>query len=244
MKLPVDAILAKIAALNAAKVEPLGLTIRPDSVAFFKYKAVEGHPDPGNAKNGFSHPAIQPGQSINDVLKPVRVDPANPIPVSPDELRAAGDELARAIGWEDARISVQVWLTHEAHKHRGDAGYLAEDMKVGDLRHGMPCDASEVASWSVDLARGGALVWQDYYPGEDAPLGARARYHKLKRDEQLATEAYMKRGKGQPRLSEGEETITARVPMPQSMHEYCMGQPGGLAAYVRSLIEADIKKNI
>lgn len=50
----------------------------------------------------------------------------------------------------------------------------------------------------------------------------------------------IQRGKGQPRLSTGEETITARVPMPESMHKHCMAQPGGLAAYIRSLVEKDV----
>lgn len=51
----------------------------------------------------------------------------------------------------------------------------------------------------------------------------------------------IQRGKGQPRLSTGEETITARVPMPESMHKHCMAQPGGLAAYIRSLVEIAIQ---
>lgn len=53
--------------------------------------------------------------------------------------------------------------------------------------------------------------------------------------------ARRKRDRGQPRLSETEETVTARVPMPASMHEYCMSQPAGLSAYIRSLIDADRK---
>lgn len=242
MQLPIDAILAKIAALNAAKVEPLVLTIRPDSAAFFKYKAMEGHPSPGNAMNGFSHPAIQPGQSLNDIIKPVRVSPPNPIPVSPDELREAADTLAKAIGWEDARISIQVWLTQESEKERGTAGYLAEDMIVGNLAHLIPAGAEEIASWSVDLARGGALVWQDYYPGENAPLGARARYHKLKSDERAVTDSYMaKREKGRPSLSDTEETVVPKVPMPSSLWEWCKAQEGGGAEYIRGLVEADRK---
>lgn len=50
------------------------------------------------------------------------------------------------------------------------------------------------------------------------------------------------RGRGQPRLSADEETITARVPMSESMHKHCMAKPGGLAAYLRSLVEADRAK--
>jgi hypothetical protein len=50
------------------------------------------------------------------------------------------------------------------------------------------------------------------------------------------------KGKGQPRLAADEETITARVPMPESMHKHCMAQPGGLAAYIRSLVVADQEK--
>ena len=45
-------------------------------------------------------------------------------------------------------------------------------------------------------------------------------------------------GPGKVPLSD-EETITARVPMPESMHKHCMAQPGGLSAYIRSLVEAD-----
>jgi hypothetical protein len=48
-----------------------------------------------------------------------------------------------------------------------------------------------------------------------------------------------KRERGKPPLSDTEETVIARVPMPSSLHQHCMSKPGGLAAYIRRLVEAD-----
>jgi len=42
-------------ALRKAKVEPMGLQI-DDRWQWYKYKALPGHPHPGNARNGYSHP--------------------------------------------------------------------------------------------------------------------------------------------------------------------------------------------
>lgn len=64
-----------------------------------------------------------------------------------------------------------------------------------------------------------------------------AELQRLRGIEQLAR----KRNRGRPPLSETEETIIARVSMPESMHKHCMVQPGGLAAHIRTLVEADRK---
>jgi hypothetical protein len=56
----INGIKAGLAALRAAHVEPMGLSITPHNGTFgwgfFKFKALPGHPNPGNAGNGWSHP--------------------------------------------------------------------------------------------------------------------------------------------------------------------------------------------
>lgn len=48
---------AGMLALREAKVEPLGLDIRPGGEwSFYQFFALPGHPSPGNAGHGFSHP--------------------------------------------------------------------------------------------------------------------------------------------------------------------------------------------
>lgn len=52
-----DKLKSGMAALEAAHVTPLCLTIRNDGEwHFYKTIALPGHPDPCNAKHGFSHP--------------------------------------------------------------------------------------------------------------------------------------------------------------------------------------------
>lgn len=48
---------AGMAILQAAHVEPLGLDIRPGGEwSFYQFVALPGHPNPGNAGRGFTHP--------------------------------------------------------------------------------------------------------------------------------------------------------------------------------------------
>ena len=53
----VEILRAGMDALRAAKVEPLGLDIRPDGEwGFYQFIALPGHPSPGNAGKGHTHP--------------------------------------------------------------------------------------------------------------------------------------------------------------------------------------------
>lgn len=57
-----------IQALRENFVEPMGLSITPHDGKFgwglFKFKALPGHPNPGNAGNGWSHPAFKPNHEL------------------------------------------------------------------------------------------------------------------------------------------------------------------------------------
>lgn len=56
-QIDIEILRAGIEALRAAYVEPLGLDIRPGGEwSFFQFVALPGHPSPGNAGRGFSHP--------------------------------------------------------------------------------------------------------------------------------------------------------------------------------------------
>lgn len=61
----IEILRAGIEALRAAKVEPLGLDIRPDGEwSLYQFVALPGHPSPGNAGRGFTHPHPITGEAL------------------------------------------------------------------------------------------------------------------------------------------------------------------------------------
>lgn len=59
--------------------------------------------------------------------------------------------------------------------------------------------------------------------------------------ERMANVLALLDGRGKPRLSDTEETVTLNLTMPASLRDWCKAQEGGAASYIRSLVEADRK---
>lgn len=190
---------------QAGLVEPMLIEIRPAEMFVAKFAPLPGHPAPGNAGRGFSRPVRQPGQPVAGPGTPferVRLD--LPVAVAPDDLMAAAADLAEAIGWEDAAL----WLMVVADVPGVAPGYLCqitpqmrrEEPEAG-ARTGIPTPPEEIATWSITLARGGALVWEDYPDGLErvGTLGEQARVHRLHSRERESVAGYVaKRGGRRP----------------------------------------------
>lgn len=187
---------------HEGQVEPMLLEIRPDVMYAAKFAPLPGHPAPGNAGRGFSHPVRQPGQPVAGPGTPFeRMRHSLPVAVPPDALMAAAADLAEAIGWEDAALWVSV-------SPRDGSGYLCQitpemrrDEPQSGLRTSIPTPPEEIATWSVTLARGGALVWEDYPDGLErvGTLGEHARVHQRRSRERESVAGYVaKRGGKRP----------------------------------------------
>lgn len=104
-----DKLQSGLAVLEAASVTPLCLIVRADGEwGFYKTIALGGHPKPGNAKGGFSHPTDINAWRASDWRAFGR------IPALPEDVKAA-TEVGRRIGeslwpgewsvWTEARES-------------------------------------------------------------------------------------------------------------------------------------------
>jgi hypothetical protein len=92
------------AVLEAAHVTPLCLTIRADgSWGFYKTVALAGHPNPGNARRGHSHPTDIGAFRASDSRTRGNLPP---LPSHRADAVAIGEEIGRAI-WPGEYL---VWI--------------------------------------------------------------------------------------------------------------------------------------
>lgn len=188
---------------RAGLVEPMLLEIRPAELWAAKFKALPGHPAPGDAGKGFSHPvrpASAPLAGPGTPFERMRIFPALPVVLAPDALMAAGADLATAIGWGDAALWLQVAPAE------GEGGYLCQitpemqsearaEGQPNQLATMIPLRAEEVGHWALTLARGGALVYEDYPTDLSVvgTLGEQVRVARLRDRERECTSAYVSR---------------------------------------------------
>jgi hypothetical protein len=94
-----------LAVLEAALVTPLCLNIRNDgSWGFYKTIALGGHPSPGNAKKGFSHPVRIQAFRESDSRT---LGNLSALPTDPDAATAYGERIARELWPEEWTV----WVT-------------------------------------------------------------------------------------------------------------------------------------
>lgn len=156
--------------LNAARVMPLGILITKEKWHYYKYKALPGHKNPGNAGKGFSHPQMQGGKDYSELLKLTR-SPREENLENIINVNWADDEswknlvkpIIGAIEWPEKDVV--------AYYSRYEDGTLS----------------------SIDIARGGIVVWEDF-PSDMADVGTKkekSRISKIRKEEKTKTDKYV-----------------------------------------------------
>ncbi len=180
--------------LNDAKVMPLGILINDEKWHYYKYKALPGHSNPGNAGKGFSHPQPPKGIDYSEILKTTRsprdeyiniVDPKWTDSEAWEKLVAP---IIKAIGWDA----------------KGTTAYYSRRTETGELE-------------SIDIARGGIIVWEDY-PSDMSDVGTdkeQKRIGKIRKEEKEKTDEYVhaylsKIGKKGGSVSSEKKTVAVR----------------------------------
>lgn len=180
-----------IMALRENLVEPMGLSITPHDGKFgwglFKFKALPGHPNPGNAGNGWSHPAFKPNHEL-PISAPRDWPRGGSFPwdweTTMDEAKEFALEIGRRTGFGTDFVLECAW---EGQK----------DMSAPDAK-GILLD--------MVLLRGGAEHYA-YYPDSPAEISyvdkdgnpvdpeneekVRVKFRNLKEQERAATDRYM-----------------------------------------------------
>jgi len=185
------AIAAGLTALRAAHVEPMGLGVNPGSDSrlawsWYKFKALPGHPRPGNAGRGYSHPTAIAAFEASAHRR-----------LAPPVLSA--DDVA---GMTDGEL-----LEGVALPLLDACGLDRRCWSMTVARH----DDGEVAA--IDLTRGGVDPWAEYPDagldpvveqvpdGEGGSFAAlhyggepeKRRVRRVRRNERATTNAYMAR---------------------------------------------------
>lgn len=156
--------------LNSAKVMPLGLLIENNRWSYYKYKALPGHSRPGNAPKGFSHPDTTGGADFAEINRQTKskldakFEVINPDWTDEDAWNSLVQPIIDALKWNKKDVTA----------------YYSRITDTGKLT-------------TVDIARGGILVWEDY-PSDMADVGTNKeikRIGKIRKDEQGKTDAYV-----------------------------------------------------
>lgn len=102
-----DQLRSGLAVLEAASVTPLCLRIDTDGEwHYYKTVALAGHPSPGNAKNGFSHPTDPGAHRASDCRAWGRLPP---LPDTPEAAKEVGRRIGAGL-WPD---EWSVWVTSD-----------------------------------------------------------------------------------------------------------------------------------
>ena len=184
MNLPVEKIQNGLVSLRESSlVEPMGLSLSVHGWQWFKYKARPGHPKPGNAGRGWTHPANL------DVLAKASMRPneRNEIPI-PSNCRATDAEmmeqfirpLCRGLGFVDWQ-----WVAEFSRYNDGTVN------EVVILRGGAHCHA-EYPSTAEDCPQvpaGDGSGHLEFRPTD----GEKSRVAFLRMQERLSTDRFMQR---------------------------------------------------
>ena len=184
MNIPVEKIQSGLVSLKTSGlVEPMGLSLSVHGWQWFKYKARAGHPKPGNAGRGWTHPARLACLSAASM----RPNERNEIPV-PANCRATDGEmmeqfirpLCRILGFEDWE-----WV---AEFSRCSDGVVNE---VVILRGGAHCH-SEYPSTAEDCPQAPSedvIGHLEFRPTE----GEKSRLAFLRMQERFSTDRFIQR---------------------------------------------------
>jgi hypothetical protein len=177
------------AALHAALVTPLGLSVHPNGEwAFFQFIALPGHPNPGNAKHGYSHPSsLQAFDKSRGRRGPDRYNlPLEPLPTKQTDVLAWA---IRTCAWLWPGCSVRIEVARHvspccagvtAYNERGeliqygDADADSYDLnEVVLLRKLNRVDLATIAATgqpaqTLQRAYKGGSCWEDY-PALESP---------------------------------------------------------------------------
>lgn len=187
----INGIRTGLASLRENLVEPMGLSITAHDGAFgwgfFKFKALPGHPNPGNAGNGWSHPAYTSNSKL-PISAPRDWPQGGSFPwdweTTLDEANSFALEIGRLTGFGTDFTLECAWSTKD-------------DMTVPNTKGKLS---------DMVLLRGGAEHYE-YYPsseddisydkGQGSPIDAqmeekvRSKFCTLKDSEHKLTDAYI-----------------------------------------------------
>ena len=181
MNIPVEKIQRGLLTLReSGQVEPMGLSLSIHGWQWFKYKSLPGHPKPGNAGRGWTHPTTLAAMQAT-AMRPHDRDevpiPRNYVATDAEMMERTIRPLCQALGFED-------WE------------YVVEFSRYADGT------VNEVA-----ILRGGAHCHAEYPAAEDCPLvpaadgnlefkatdGEKARLKFLQLQERLSTDRFVQR---------------------------------------------------
>lgn len=178
--------------LRDAQVEPMGLTLSPHDGSFgwgfFKFKALPGHPSPGNAGHGWSHPTNI--EAFKAAHAPRNWPQGGSFPfdlmVTLDEVKEFALEIGKQTGFGTDFVLECAWRESEEND-------MTKPGAIGNLS-------------DFNMLRGGAEHYA-YYPDsmdeisyvdkeckpidEEKEDRMRGNSRKLKKAEKVATDAYM-----------------------------------------------------
>lgn len=127
----VNAIQNGIASLEKADVIPMGLAIYQNHWQLFKFKALPSHPNPKNAKHGFSHPTNLDAYKISKGDADINL---RGIP-SVKKAHEIAREIGKQLGFTDAEIGniVETGEIDQIILLRGGAqDFLTNDIQLGN----------------------------------------------------------------------------------------------------------------
>lgn len=180
-----------LAALRENLVEPMGLSLTPHDGkfgwGFFKFKALPGHPNPGSAGKGWSHPAFTPNGKL-PISAPRNWPKGGSFPwdwkTTLEDVKAFALEIGRLTGFGTDFVLECAWKNKEDMTVPGTVGVLSE----------------------INMLRGGAENYA-YYPDsldeisyvdkDGNPIDAekeervRTKFRNLKAQERQETDKYM-----------------------------------------------------
>lgn len=131
-KKTIEDIKTGIANLEKADVTPMGVAVYQNHWQLFKFKALPGHPNPKNAKHGFSHPTDAKAflTSKGDANIDLRAI------TSVDEAHKTAHEIGKALGFTDAEVG-QIVSTGEIDQivllRGGAQDFLTNDIQLGNM---------------------------------------------------------------------------------------------------------------
>lgn len=180
-----------LAALRENLVEPMGLSLTPHDGkfgwGFFKFKALPGHPNPGSAGKGWSHPAFTPNGKL-PISAPRNWPKGGSFPwdweTTLDEVKAFALEIGKLTGFGTDFVLECAWKNSEDMTIPGTVGILSDfNMLRGGAEH---------YAYYPDSLGEISYVDKDGKPVDEAKEDrVRSKFRALETSERQATDAYM-----------------------------------------------------
>lgn len=187
----IDGIRKGIMALRENHVEPMGLSITPYDGSWgwglFKFKALPGHPKPGNAGGGWSHPAYETNSKL-PICAPKDWPAGASFPLNwettLDEVKAFALDVGKKTGFGTDFNLEAVWKNTDDMTVPGQVGTLSD---IVMLRGG-----AEHYAYYPETEEEISYVGENGKPVDKAKEAAvRDKFKKLKSKERAATDGYM-----------------------------------------------------